>query len=241
MSRKTILTLKNINASQVLLSHYGPVCETEDIPETTLQVDPSIEISDLIKEKSNRCIHFLDNYKNRVKYWVQMIDTTQGMALPLHTKNPCWWCRHSFTTHPIGCPVRYSPQKDIGIEKERLDERFKELNYSSDTNDFFETLGIFCSFPCVKSYIQDQMSRNRSSRYREAQTLLTLLYQKLFGILITIPRAPSWKLLKSYGGHLTPEEFRSTFGRLEYDETVNIRRPYMFSSSQYIREIRVRL
>ncbi len=241
MSRKTILTLKNIDAAQVLLSHYGFTSETEEIPETILSVDIPIKINDLLKEKSNRCIYFLDNSKNRVKYWVNMIDITQGMALPIRTAKPCWWCRHSFTTRPIGCPIKYSAQKDEGLEKERIEERFKELNYSDDTNDFFETEGFFCSFPCVKSFIQDQKSRSRTSRYRESQTLLTLLYEKLFGEKITIPRAPSWKMTTDYGGHLTPEEFRSTFGRLEYDETVNIRRPYMFASSGYIQETRVRL
>ena len=241
MSRKTALTLKNIDAAQVLLSHYGSTYETDEIPETTLSVERDIEIADLLKEKSNRCIYFLDNYKNRVKYWVTMIDATQGMALPIRTTKPCWWCRAPFKTRPIGCPIKYSEQKDDGLDKERIEERFKELNYRDDTNDFFETEGLFCSFPCVKYFIQHEKGHSRTSRYREAQTLLTLLYEKLFGKKITIPRAPSWRTTIDYGGHLTPEEFRSTFGRLEYDETVNIRRPYMVSSSRYIQETRVRL
>ena len=93
----------------------------------------------------------------------------------------------------------------------------------------------------MKAYILDQLSRSRSSRFKESLTLLSLLYSKLFGKLVTIPPAPTWKVLQDYGGHLTEEEYLETFGRLVYTETVNIRRPYMFSSSAYIQETRVRV
>jgi len=243
MSKKTVLTLKNIDASQILIRHYGSTFsdhETE-IPETSLEVEKEIDIADLLKEKSPRCIYFLDNHKQKMKYWVNMIDVTQGMALPMYTTKPCWWHRAPFKTHPLGIPIRYSPHHQEGLEKNRLDERFQELNYSSETNEFFETIGMVCSFPCMKAYILDQLSRNRSSRFKESLTLMTLLYSKMFGKIITIPTAPPWKIQIDWGGHLTPKEYTSTFGRLEYTETVNVRRPYMFSSSGYIQETRVRL
>lgn len=239
MSQRSLLVLKNVNAAQILAVHHSSNIETEEIPETTLKVEKEIEIGDLLKEKSSKFIHFLDTHKDHIKYWIIMADA-QGV-LPLHTTKPCWWCRHSFDTHPLGCPLRYFPHKKEGQEQELLDAKFKELNYNAETNDYFETEGIFCSFPCIKAYIMDNLSCKANSRYKDSLTLLTLLYTKFFGKIITIPTAPSWKVSADYGGHLTPKEYRSTFGKLVYGETVNIKRPYMFSTSAYIRETRVRL
>jgi len=240
MPRKENLILKGIDASQILLSYYNPIQKDTEIPETLLDADKEIDISEILKEKSPRCVYFVDTHKQKVKCWVNMIDVTQEMALPFYTTKKCWWHRDKIQHHPLGIPIRYSSQKNDGIEKERLAKKFKDSNYNPDSNDFFETIGVVCSFPCMKAYILDQLSRSRSSRFKNSLTLMTLLYSKMFGKIITIPTAPTWKLLKQYGGHLTPKEYTSTFGRLEYTETVNIRRPYMFSSSEYIQEHRVR-
>jgi len=40
---------------------------------------------------------------------------------------------------------------------------------------------------------------------------------------------------------LTILEFRATFGKIEYLETVNTRRPYMYCSSQYIAEKKIKM
>lgn len=104
--------------------------------------------------------------------------------------------------------------------------------------DFFETEGLFCSAPCVKNYIIEQ---GLNSRYKESLTLLTLMWMKITGRCISIPRAPTWKVLIEYGGHLTIDEYRATFGLLLYIETVSAQRPYMFCSSKYIEERRMRL
>jgi hypothetical protein len=148
---------------------------------------------------------------------------------------PCWWDRHTFVTKPIGCPIRYFHEQGAEIEK-RVREKFKQYNYNTDAIDFFETEGVFCSFPCVKAYIID---KGNKQKYKESLTLLTLLHSKVFGKVLSIPPAGSWKLLKEYGGHLDITSFRNTSGRVEYTETVNVRRPYMFCSSEYIEEHRV--
>lgn len=237
---KYMIVLKNINIADVIMNNFN----TKDIPDTPIQpeISDEVSISSLLQEKSNRCIYFLDQYKNRIKYWVNMIDYTQNGALPLYTNKPCWGpCRSTFNTHPIGCPIKYNSHKEEGLEKERIEKHLHEMNLTFEKNDFFETVGIFCSFPCVKAYIYDEMSRGNRARYKDSLTLLTLMYEKLFGEKITIPKAGDYKLLKEYGGHLTPEELRGTFGRLEYEETTNLRRPYMFSSSVYIKETRMRI
>ena len=242
------IVLKNINAVQVILSHYAknqkkPLSiepeEKDALPQTFVnEEEVDISVNDLMHEKSKRAYYFLDTRKIQNKFWNIMIDTTMNGSLPSTTTKPCWWCRHSFQTKPIGCPLRYNVNKQNGIEKERFDEKFISADLPIDTNDFFETEGIFCSFPCCKAYILNQ--RN-SSKYKESATLLTLLFYIFYNKVADFDPAPSWKLLKDYGGHLTIQEFRSTFGKLAYDETVNIRRPFMFCSSQYIAERKIKL
>ena len=245
-----IIILKDISFSDILLSHYGEQytsdkLEDEENQETMVYFEKlDIGITDLLHEKSKkskRNIMFLDPHKDQVKLWGIMIDLTASGPLPRYTQKPCWWCRNKFSYHPIGCPIRYNGQKINGVSKDRVDANFLELNLTLDYGtDFFETEGIFCTFPCIKAYILDQLSRTTSPKYKKSLTLLTLLYLKLVGVICTIPTAGSWKLTTDWGGHMSPPEYRSTTGLLEYTETVNIRRPYMFCSSNWIREKRIK-
>ena len=274
------IVLKNVSAAQIILSNYASAFgnkklmkieeDSEDgIPQTLisqgeLEYDSDIPVTKLLFEKSKRAYYFLDARKVQNKFWGIMIDVTSNGPLSNTIQKPCWWCRHKFNTVPIGCPIKYNSQKTSGIEKERIEEKFKEAGFPTSTNDFFETEGCFCSFPCCKSFILDQRG---SVKYKESLTLLSLLFSTLFstekkpvGIFSVenkklrikncpersleetdFPAAPSWRLLKEYGGHLTIEEFRATFGKLEYELTVNTRRPYMYSSSQYVSEKKIKL
>jgi hypothetical protein len=247
------VVLKNISALQTILGEYAikdsadilTIGDDEDdiLPQTLLPNDEDnaeIPISDLLYEKSKRSYYFLDNRKKKIKMWRIMYDFTTYGPLPSSTTKPCWWCRHTFQTSPIGCPMKYNPHKVSGVEKDRYDQKMKEVGLSScdDQNDFFETTGIFCSFPCCKAYIFDQKN---SLKYNESSTLLSLLFHKLSGKPPNFPKAPLWKTLKDYGGHLSIFEFRETFGRIEYSPSINTRRPYMYCTSEYIKEKRVKL
>jgi len=106
----------------------------------------------------------------------------------------CWWCRNLIPsdTQIIGCPLKYS-------------------------NEIFTCEGCFCSFNCVKAYIEDINHFN--IKYRESIGLLTLLYSKTFSqdiLYTTIYPAPHWSLLKEYGGSLSIEQFRNEFQRIKY-------------------------
>jgi hypothetical protein len=61
------------------------------------------------------------------------------------------------------------------------------------------------------SYLHDNLNNNL---YKDSGTLLYLMYKSIFGefpIKMNLKKAPSWKLLKSYGGSLSIEEFREMF------------------------------
>lgn len=252
VKKSTDVVLTDISAIQVILAGYAADLGSKiidmagddgDLPQTYIQddatIDKDIPISEILHEKSKRNLYFLDSRKIPNKLWGTMFDVTSNGCLPVSVQKPCWWCRHNFQTRPIGCPLRYNPHKSSGIEKERFEEKSKAAGLDCETNDFFETEGYFCSFPCCKAYILDQQFAN--IKYKDSATLLTLLYFKIYGSTPTFPCAPTWKILKEYGGHLNISEFRCSFGRLEYEPTVNTRRPYMYCSSQYISERKIKL
>lgn len=247
----TSFILSNTNASQLILAHYAPsskrpvdVCDTnQTMPQTIIPTDDDeIPVTDLMYEKSKKYYYFLDTHKTQNKMWINMIDVLHNGVLPPSTTKACWWCRHSFNTRPIGCPLRYYSNDAPGVDRDRYLEKIEEAGLpEGDSTDFFECEGYFCSFPCCKAYILDQGS---NPRYKDSASLTTLMYKTSKGEMPgpdTFPTAPTWKLLRAYGGHLAINEYRATFGKLGYEEGINVRRPYMFSSSKLIKEQRIRL
>lgn len=199
---------------------------------------------------SKRVQYFFDIKKNKVKVWPVMVDTQKG-SLPLYTNKPCRNCHHTYDTHPYGCPIRYNPHipttvisnvhnSSSVVLRDRVIAFLIENNLPADTNDFFETEQMFCCLPCVKSYILSCLSNNsKAYKYKKSLSYLTLMYKKIYGITgipSIIPRAGPIEILDTYGGHLTIEEYRASIGLLHYEHTPNIRRPYMYSSSDYIEE-----
>lgn len=239
MSKKGTFTLKNVDVSGIIKEYLEPIQKPKSrkgkIKETLLRLEneTEIELSQIQNEKSERALYFLDFHKNPIKMWKLMYDEYNSSILPLYTAKNCWWCKHPFSTTPIGCPLRYHKKIESVHVKKQVQSYYEEHNISSEIEDIFETEGIFCSFPCVQAYILDE---SNSSRYKNSSTLLTLLFQKIYGKLTKIPIAPSWKQLIAFGGHMKLEEFRSSYGRLFYSEMPNIKRPFMFCSSGYIKE-----
>ncbi len=175
-----------------------------------------------------------------------MIDIYSGGAVPRFTNKKCFGnCRSKHKNHPVGCPIKYhSIKKDnqtkaSKLNEQRFIERLKEANLPTDELDFFETEGLFCGINCVKGYILQKLAEGKR-RYQKSLTLLTLMQLRLFGEISIIDKTPSWKLLKEWGGHLDARELRASVGKLIYIETPNIRRPYMYSSATYTRELRLR-
>jgi len=78
----------------------------------------------------------------------------------------CWWCCHLFDTIPIGLPVDYGK------------------NYGDKYNTKkFRVKGVFCSFACMISYMEDDKTYFNKSNIK---TLISYLYKKMTGgILIS--------------------------------------------------------
>ena len=192
--------------------------ETKD--ELTLVPRPNdndIELISLLHEKSNAFISFRNTYRDVAKYWICMKDL-EGKEYPKKTDYPCWSHRCSFSSSPIGCPI----------------------GYDSETQTF-SVEGIFCSLPCVKSYILEQLKKTPfSKKYSNSCTYLSLMALKIFGKSVEIPTIKNpWKQCQKWGGHLTEEEFSESLGRLSFSEFNNIRIPRMLLFPSYVQESRI--
>lgn len=190
----------------------------------------------LCKEGCRGYTRFSSSSRFPLKCWVNMYDYVTGSAVPAVTSIPCGWCRAPIPrgTRPVGCPMRYT-NPSTPKARRRVREQLQRSNLPTDTLDFFETEGVFCSFNCVRAFI-DSMVGN--PRYRECAMLLDMLYEKMYGTRTQIRPAPPWRTLDLHGGHLTPEEYRASTEWLAFRDTSNMRRSFMHPMAYYVQEIR---
>ena len=221
MSSKFNFTIKDVDHATII-ERYSLYIDTND---EKIQVT---KLSD-IEENKKTPVSFLDDIKNSKKYVVTMIDLIKKEKIPEKTDIFCFWCRSSFDTIPIGCPIRYVPSQ---YEKKYFSEITKDkyvIRHSITTQktqeiqdkeniidrNYYETDGIFCSFNCCLSFIE---SNKKEPLYSNSTYLLFKIYNDIF-IDQDIPQltpAPNWRLLKDYGGSMDIEEFRATFSKIEY-------------------------
>lgn len=152
-------------------------------------------LEELNKQDENTTYSYYDNSKKNKRCVLTLIDNI-GKVLPTNTDILCHWCKHACPYSPIGCPIKYS-------------EKSKE-HYLVD--------GIFCSFNCCLSHINDN---SHKSLYDNSIFLLHKMYKDLNSKEIQINPASDWRLLKIFGGHLTIDEFRNNFKTYSYKNTDN--------------------
>ena len=191
------------------------------------------KISELNISTEPDTVSFLDESKKEKTCIVTMLSITDGQFLPEKTHVHCWWCRHSFDWKPLSCAIRYVPNqvekeytseitKDSYNIRENIDMKYNKsiftgtdnISYKFYEKDYYESDGIFCSFNCWLAHIHENKS---NPLYKNSLYLLNKIYFDYFGEPPTnLKPAHSWKLLKSYGGHLSIQKFRETFNRVEY-------------------------
>lgn len=196
---KTTFLLENIDPVEIVRK-YG--LETGSRSNTSIT---SLNISAPLAQHTSNSFSFNDQSS---KFVVDMYDSIDRSQIICHT---CFWCRHSFTNQPIGCPIRYHPRKRVQVCKSELtkDDYIiqqdipQSVAEPTDTDDYYDTEGVFCSPNCVLAYVYD---KGNNTYYRQSESLLMSIYYKPGEKLLP---APSWKLLREYGGHMTIDQFRA--------------------------------
>ena len=142
----------------------------------------------------------------------------------------CYWCRNSFQSHPIGCPIHWVNSKVNKKYYSNITNDTYQITGELDPNqisDAFEKIsdpyyivdGIFCSMNCCLAYILD----NNNPMYENSEQLL---YKMLKEIIPTythpIKPSPHWKTLAEYGGTYTIREFREQLDNITIEDMSNI-------------------
>jgi len=95
-----------------------------------------------------------------------------------------------------------------------------KARFNVNENDYYLMDGLFCSFNCCLAYIREN---SNNPLYQNSEVLLNKIYYDMFGLKSQpLIEAPSWRLLKNYGGHILIEEFRRNFFKVEYNDFSNI-------------------
>lgn len=173
-------------------------------------------------QKETSFIPFIDESR---KHCVTMIDSINKRSIQSYY---CFWCRHSFATQPIGCPLRYITDKVVQMHISEItkEKYFIVHNVTADADtsgentktmihNYYETDGCFCSFNCCLAYINGNI---HNPIYMNSKRLLMKMYSEIFNTtkLVKIFPAPSWRLLKLYGGFMDIQDFRNSFKNYIY-------------------------
>ena len=199
------------------------------------------KISELNSE--NRYFSYLDESKKNHKCLITLIDYIKEQKIPEKTSINCFWCKYSFSSSPLSCPISFVPsqlkkryyseitkdkyeiRENISFQKqqnviEKLEKKeITDKKISITKNNYYLCDGIFCSFNCCLAFINDN---SHKPLYNKSSQFLHEIFYRIFsdskkGIIA----APSWRLLENYGGTLTIDDFRDSFNRVEYSNIDN--------------------
>jgi hypothetical protein len=145
----------------------------------------NIQNDEKIKIDKDVSYSFKENRLVNIRW--EFIDANNKKTWPLRTNSCCLWCCHKFDSIPVALPKYYM-------------------------NEIFYVFGIFCSFNCTASYNFDKKDDQIWERY----SLLNLMYKKLNECNFSkINLAPPRETLKIFSGHLSINEFRTSFLKQE--------------------------
>lgn len=211
--------LQSIIQSNIIpQSSFNPDNQSSPLERSHLSLAPKTELTNQL------FFSFIDDSK---QFCITMVDSITNQSILCQT---CYWCRTDFSTHPIGCPLKYVSKTIVKKCQSEITKQFYTVEQSiprsiqlpeSDTtrtinHDYYETDGSFCSFNCCMSYINDHRT---NPYYNNSKQLLMKMYIELFKPLCPpnkIIPSPHWRLLKTYGGHMDIEEFRSSYVQYLY-------------------------
>lgn len=212
---KYSFTLKNINTFEI-----------EDKYNISTHNCSLTKISELSSTPITQNYNFVDETM-QTQSCVISLSKLLGKKLPICTDINCFWCRHKFDNPPVGCPINYVSSilykkyyseltKDTysikGPITPEMQKLIKNCNQIDDKN-FYLTDGIFCSFNCCLAFIENESC----SLYENSKNLLYQYFYTFFDENIVIEPAPSWRLLKNYGGHLSIKQYRKNFNTIVYN------------------------
>lgn len=225
---KYLFTLKNIDVDEID-ARYG-IVSLSSLVDQKPPVNTT-KIVDLVGDSNNKTISFLDNTKKARKCKVSIIDFASRLETSSLNYN-CYWDRHPLPkdTVPLGCPIRYVSRKVTKTYKSAISKDMYTINediskkkaeklenvegFKVEKYPYYETDGVFCSFDCMCAFLNDN---KHNPLYQDSCMLMSKMYNELFDAKPEkINSAGHWRTLVVYGGWLSIEKFRESFGKVDY-------------------------
>lgn len=185
-------------------------------------IGPTVNTT-IIKEENNGELQYHDELRKLHKCTTSLVDFTK-----VNTYH-CFWDRNPFTNTPFACPIEYNPRviskiykseisKDTFVVNETIPKSLELKNTHitfSKEHEHYESDGIFCSTNCALAFA---ISNKLDPLYSKSETLIHRIHQEIYDNKTnSLVAAPSWRLLKEYGGSQNIEEFRKNFQRIAYE------------------------
>lgn len=153
---------------------------------------PDLNVGSYLEKREQAPKAYVNEYhdKKHDRIIRNLLVDLHGNELPMQTEVHCWWCCHGFTNQPCGIPVRY-------------------------VDNVFHVQGVFCSFSCACAYLVNE-AQNRDQMW-SSYSLLHLLCRKALNqsSVSKIHMAPPRQALQKFGGFLSIDEFRQSFGQTD--------------------------
>lgn len=161
-------------------------------------------------------IVFLDDSKVKIEGYIGSVCDKDKVS--------CFWDRNPITDFKIYCPIKLYPTQlvkqyisQISKEEYTIKENISYIqNVELKTkagNDWticdskMIVCDVFCSFSCCLAWIEDNI---HNPLYDNSRMLLLKHFKETTGKSPSLlSKAPSWRLLKEYGGDLSIEDFRA--------------------------------
>jgi hypothetical protein len=166
-----------------------------------------------VKLNKNERIRLLEILKNNSNFEKLSFNLSQELQNKSES-NECNYLKDSVCSSITSKSNRFEQSVTQETDKNSIKKNNNEENSDVNNNkyhkiltkDFFETDGIFCSFNCIVSFIEEN---SYNPLYQNSNHLLYLMYKHIFGYFPNKPfiRSPSWKLRKEYGGILSDEDY----------------------------------
>jgi hypothetical protein len=125
--------------------------------------------------------------------------TNGGYSGDLPIVGKCNWCQRPIISPPVGIPIKL------------------EVVPSSSSLVFYVDQPYYCRFECCYSGLNRD---HKDALYINSETLLKLLYSKVYPNATDLVPAPDWRLLDINGGPLSSDEYDKNTHR--YLRTVNV-------------------
>jgi len=228
------ISIKNIDIQHIDRKYNFLRFQDENISATMTKT----KVTEISKEHTIRKLDgfsYIDEAKKEHICNVTMRNSITKDILPEFSSSiNCFWCRHPFSSRVLGCPIDYKcsmifkkyyseitknnyclqesiSEKQHETSKELVDNEEFDINFMK--NGYYITDGMFCSFNCCAAFIEENY---KNPVYSKSASLLNKMYYELFQIEQKISPAPNWRLLKTYGGSLSIQDFRKGFYKVEY-------------------------